>query len=267
MSEELNRAISAIKAGDRLTARRLLIEMLRQNPDDETAWLWMTEVIDSVEGRMWCLQNVLEANPDNETAQAAMATLQQEQARRAAQAERQSRQEAEEQVPAEGRTQAFSLKPVTVAGIVAIFLLGGAGLVGIFTSRLPFSAAAIDASPTVTLLTQTARPASTILPKPDVTITVRPASRATTTPTPTSTPTSTPTALPQSPASNPASDGSKILYLAQPVRHGNLQIRLVNPDGSEPVVIGDFTDGDTRLLDWSRDGRWVLASNSRDGSE
>lgn len=79
MSDNLQQAIVAIKSGDKKTGKRLLIEVLKSNQRDETAWLWMTKVVNSDDERIKCLQNVLKINPNNETAKRGLAILQEKQ--------------------------------------------------------------------------------------------------------------------------------------------------------------------------------------------
>jgi len=74
----LQQAIAAIKAGDKATGKHILIdEVLRANPRNENAWLWMTQVADADEDRINYLRNVLKINPDNEMARRGMEALQQ----------------------------------------------------------------------------------------------------------------------------------------------------------------------------------------------
>jgi Tfp pilus assembly protein PilF len=68
MSDSLHRAIAAIRSGDKETGQRLLAEVIRNDPRNETAWLWMSSVIDTDEHRRDCLERVLAFNPHNETA-------------------------------------------------------------------------------------------------------------------------------------------------------------------------------------------------------
>lgn len=73
----LKQAIAAIKSGDKATGKRLLIdEVLRNNPRNENAWLWMTQVADADEDRLNYLRHVLKINPDNEAAKRGLAALQ-----------------------------------------------------------------------------------------------------------------------------------------------------------------------------------------------
>lgn len=68
MSEDLQKAISAIKLGDKEAGRRILVRILKSDGQNEFAWLWMTKVVDTNEKRLECLRKVLEINPNNEVA-------------------------------------------------------------------------------------------------------------------------------------------------------------------------------------------------------
>ena len=71
----LRRAIAAVKAGDKVAGRRLLAEVIRDDPRNETAWLWMSAALDSDQQRRTCLERVLAINPGNATAQQGLARL------------------------------------------------------------------------------------------------------------------------------------------------------------------------------------------------
>ena len=79
MPETLQRAITAIRSGDNETGQRLLAEVIRNEPRNEAAWLWMSSVIDSDQHRRDCLERVLAINPHNETAQRGLDALRQKQ--------------------------------------------------------------------------------------------------------------------------------------------------------------------------------------------
>lgn len=74
MSDKLNQAIATIKAGDKQTGGQLLIEILKTEPHNENAWLWMTQVV-SKKDEIKCLERVLKINPDNAIAKKGMARL------------------------------------------------------------------------------------------------------------------------------------------------------------------------------------------------
>ncbi len=72
---KLQAAISAIKKGDKATGKKLLIEVLRANSQNETAWLWMSTVVEGLDQRKECLEKVLAINPDNQNAQRSLETI------------------------------------------------------------------------------------------------------------------------------------------------------------------------------------------------
>lgn len=76
---DLQQAITVIKAGDKESGKQLLIEILKTNPNNENAWLWMTQAVGTDQERLRCLQNVLKINPNNETAKKGLVTIQQRQ--------------------------------------------------------------------------------------------------------------------------------------------------------------------------------------------
>lgn len=84
MSEKLKQAVEAIKAGDKNKGRQLLNEVLRENPDSEAAWLWMTRTTDSDKEKLDYFEKVLDINPLNEKAQQGIDVVQNRMARESA---------------------------------------------------------------------------------------------------------------------------------------------------------------------------------------
>jgi ferric-dicitrate binding protein FerR (iron transport regulator) len=68
MPTMFEQAIAHIKAGEIENARPLLIEVLKQNPADENAWLWMTKCVTETEQKRYCFERVLKINPQNQYA-------------------------------------------------------------------------------------------------------------------------------------------------------------------------------------------------------
>ena len=62
------RGIQAAKAGQNDQARQLLQQSLRLDPRSEPAWVWLASIARDKRERLFCLQKLLEINPDNETA-------------------------------------------------------------------------------------------------------------------------------------------------------------------------------------------------------
>ncbi len=65
----LNEGIAAAKSGDRERARMLLTQVVTQDERNIHAWLWLSGVVDSLEDREICLENVLSLDPQNPVAQ------------------------------------------------------------------------------------------------------------------------------------------------------------------------------------------------------
>ena len=49
---DIQQAITAIKAGDKATGKQLLIEIIKANPRNENAWLWMTQAVSTDKERL-----------------------------------------------------------------------------------------------------------------------------------------------------------------------------------------------------------------------
>lgn len=76
MTDQLKQAVTAIKNGDTKTGKRLLTQILASDPNNENAWLWMTQIASTEYDRLFCLQKILEINPDNEQAKQGLTILQ-----------------------------------------------------------------------------------------------------------------------------------------------------------------------------------------------
>jgi hypothetical protein len=72
----LQLAGEAIRLGDRHSAQVLLGRALRRNPRSETAWLWLSGLVDERDKQIACLERVLAINPQNEIAQQHLRELQ-----------------------------------------------------------------------------------------------------------------------------------------------------------------------------------------------
>ena len=71
----LNQAISMVQQGDRQGGKRLLARVLRQEPDNVDAWLWLGTAVDDLEHRVECLRRVLAISPHNKIAWKRLAVL------------------------------------------------------------------------------------------------------------------------------------------------------------------------------------------------
>ncbi|HDQ72687.1 MAG TPA: tetratricopeptide repeat protein [Chloroflexi bacterium] len=71
----LQYGIAAARAGRAEEARQALIKVIEMDEHNESAWLWLSGVVDTVENRYICLENVLSINPRNGHAQAGLQWL------------------------------------------------------------------------------------------------------------------------------------------------------------------------------------------------
>jgi hypothetical protein len=74
--EKLQSAIKLVKSGDKQSARQLLLEILKSDPHNEKAWLWLSACVDTIEQRKYCLEKVLAINPNNVEVHNALHSLQ-----------------------------------------------------------------------------------------------------------------------------------------------------------------------------------------------
>ncbi|HLF28933.1 MAG TPA: hypothetical protein VJG32_21615 [Anaerolineae bacterium] len=71
----LQQGIAAVKAGQRDTARALLMQVIEADEKNEQAWLWLSGAVETADDRRVCLENVLALNPNNAAAQRGLAKL------------------------------------------------------------------------------------------------------------------------------------------------------------------------------------------------
>ncbi|MBI5958283.1 MAG: PD40 domain-containing protein [Chloroflexi bacterium] len=71
----LRTAIQTAQSGNKAIARRMLEQVVDQDPRNELAWIWLASVADSPAERRRCLEKVLEINPNNDRAKQALARL------------------------------------------------------------------------------------------------------------------------------------------------------------------------------------------------
>lgn len=71
----LHEGIVAAKAGERERARDLLMRVVEQDEDRPQAWLWLSGVVDDLEDREICLENVLALDPENPYARKGLALV------------------------------------------------------------------------------------------------------------------------------------------------------------------------------------------------
>ncbi len=72
---DTNRAIELIRQGNLAEGSKILAEVLQTSPDDEQAWLWMSACVPGQDRKIYCLQRVLQLNPDNQAARRGLEIL------------------------------------------------------------------------------------------------------------------------------------------------------------------------------------------------
>jgi tetratricopeptide (TPR) repeat protein len=79
VDEKLAQGIAAAKAGRKQEARTLLSEVVQEDESQLEAWLWLSQVVDSLDDKAVCLENALTLDPNNQFAQAELAQVKQNQ--------------------------------------------------------------------------------------------------------------------------------------------------------------------------------------------
>src|SRR5579864_3910249 len=72
---QLREAIALAQSGQREAAHSLLLELTAAHPNLELAWMWLASVTDEPNERVAVLRRVLELNPANDKAHAALSRL------------------------------------------------------------------------------------------------------------------------------------------------------------------------------------------------
>lgn len=77
MSENvmLQEAIEAVRRGQQARARDLLTRLLRADPSNPEYWLWMSAVVETRKEQIYCLQSVLNIDPDASAARYGLVLL------------------------------------------------------------------------------------------------------------------------------------------------------------------------------------------------
>ncbi len=75
MATLLEQGIAAAKQGDTLRARRHLTQVLHADNVNERAWLWLSQVVETPQERIKCLEQVVHINPHHAVAQQALQKL------------------------------------------------------------------------------------------------------------------------------------------------------------------------------------------------
>ncbi len=75
IDQMLNKSIAAYKKDDITTASKLLAQVIKQDPNNERAWLWLSGIVSSDAERLFCIKRLLAINPENEIAKHGLTLL------------------------------------------------------------------------------------------------------------------------------------------------------------------------------------------------
>ena len=75
----LRQAIQAARSGREMTARNLFQDVVRIDPNNELAWMWLSGLLDPLEDRIAACERVLSINPGNQKIRAYLDQLLKEQ--------------------------------------------------------------------------------------------------------------------------------------------------------------------------------------------
>lgn len=76
MSEDaINQGIELIRSGNIPMGTRILAEIVKQDPQNDTAWAWLSECYTETDRKVYCLNRALRINPGNEIAREGLTRL------------------------------------------------------------------------------------------------------------------------------------------------------------------------------------------------
>ena len=76
---EMIHAIELAKSGKKTEAAKILSQILKLQPDNEAAWLWLASCLKTNQQKLYCLNQALAINPDNTTTQKAIQKIKESQ--------------------------------------------------------------------------------------------------------------------------------------------------------------------------------------------
>src|SRR5512137_1720839 len=74
-ADELNHALALIKSGEKIKAREILEHIVQDDPQNETAWMWLADTYPDNPNRYVVLNECLKHNPNNLVVQNWLATV------------------------------------------------------------------------------------------------------------------------------------------------------------------------------------------------
>jgi hypothetical protein len=78
MDDAVNRAIALIDSGEKIEARGILEQIVKDDPKNDVAWMWLADTFSGNPTRIAVLEDCLKYNPNNQTVQKRLASLKSE---------------------------------------------------------------------------------------------------------------------------------------------------------------------------------------------
>lgn len=75
LEQMLDQSIAAYKIDDMVKASKLLAQVIKQDPNNERAWLWISGIVATDAERLFCIKRLLAINPENELAKHGLTLL------------------------------------------------------------------------------------------------------------------------------------------------------------------------------------------------
>ena len=68
-------AVDALRRGDKTRAKSLFTDLLKEDQNNATYWIWLSAAVDNSKERIYCLQTALKLDPENGTAKRGLVLL------------------------------------------------------------------------------------------------------------------------------------------------------------------------------------------------
>jgi len=78
-ADRLQQAVALARAGRKVEARDILLDLVDEDPHNEMAWIWLSGLVDSLDDKIIACENILTINPSNHRVRAYLAQLLDEQ--------------------------------------------------------------------------------------------------------------------------------------------------------------------------------------------
>lgn len=275
IQQKLRQGVEAAKRGDRVTARRLLEQVVQVDDNNELAWMWLASAVNTVAERRACLERVLQINPKNERATEALRRLESttstttEDELRARQtieqfrqAQRQTTRQESAAASEQGGGLAINTSTLILIGLVLAVIIG-AGAIASVVSNLNSQP---TATPTVVAQAATETPEFTETPAPTATgLSIDQITRSAPTLPPTLTPSRTPSETPTlEPTAEPTPLGLfEVLYASLNSGAEEPDLYFLQGDGTgEGFMVGAVRD-----MSYAPDGERIAFIRDVPGGE